>query len=191
MANSYPEHTVTPFDQQEAIALVSQLPDGSLVITPKAIGMFFPTMAQACASPAPKAAPALQKSNVEQLPVKPVSTGEDYQRKLNFYRGRVWASMKRRFMREEGITEYQAYQDIAAIECKPVTEIQMYVKFVNRITKKRVKSLRQSIVWKMHCLGLKHKEIADRFPFDLHYKTVASDIKEMKSRQNGGTQNVR
>lgn len=178
--------------EQEAVPLVSRLADGSYHIAAE----FAPVLMRGLAQKTAPQAPALVSNNVEPFPATSEEATQknnsyETQRRANFQNGRIWSSMTRRLMREEDITRYEAFQDIAEITGKPVTDIKRLVEFNNKQVKVRGKAIRQAIVWKWFCEGLNHQQIANLFPFKLHSKTVASDLKEIKQQQYGGTQNVR
>lgn len=187
MASAFGHHTANNLNQQGAVPLVSRLPDGSYHIAAEFAPVIMQGLAQVTQQPANNT-PCPAQNSVEPFPVTTEDAPEvpnqyEIQRRANFQNGRTWASLTRRLMREEAITRYKAFQDIADITGKPVTDIRRLVEFNNKYAKVRGKAIRHAIVWKWFCEGLNHQQIANRFPFKLHSKTVASDIQIMKGRQ--------
>lgn len=204
MANSCSDHTATLALLQGAVPLVSKLPNGGLYIAPEAISTFAPSFTRVTPSaPCEKHSKALvsAQNSDDQHSIALDSTSyadaevdktETRELKASFYKtGRILSSMKRRLLRENEYEQYDAVKDIEMITGRKPTDILMYIQHANKKSRDRGKAIRRAIVWKWYCQGMQQKPIAEKFGFGLSYKTVASDIKKMKSRQNGVTQNVR
>ncbi len=166
MANSYPEHTVTPIDQQEAIALVSELPDGTLIFTPRARPLFFPNMAQAPVQPSPEAAPAHQNDIYAVNKSKSLELGAEIHEELQ-------SRLK------SGEERYPAFAAIATEMNETTTDIQMYHRYyLGHLKKEKQKHYRAVII-----AGKKQKKTDKQIAVELkcNEKTIAKKRREIEA----------
>lgn len=206
MASACSDHTSPYSNQQENVALVEITPGGDLVINRAMVQSFAPNLLQQVLAGAGTPTYTYEQKgstlrNVETFPgtprehktasPKPKKDIHDHYEKAriaNFQQGRIWSSQIRRLVREQKITRYEAMQAIAQYSGRPVTDIRCLVELHNKAAKEKCRNMRQNLVWLKHLQGMNDKQIAAAL--NIHSKTVASDRREMKQRQLGGTENV-
>lgn len=198
MANASLHHTGAFHEQQqqEGVALLVLNGDGSLTVHPAAVQGVFPGLVSSLLGNGSPASLTPTLRNVEAFPGIPrganacspsptPSKTNQYDQALreNFQRGRNWASKIRRVVQATGCEPYEAMQNIATQIGVPVTDVRVLVELSNKAVRPRGKAIRRAILWKWHCEGSSHRASAERFPFPLHEKTVAADVKAMKEAQ--------
>lgn len=195
--NAWPQDNSPIPDEQASVSLVELDTKGRLIIHPELVRQIAPGLLSGLfGNPANTPKPA----NVSQFPARASNNSSEFkalhsdpyadEKRRNYKRGRLWASIVRKIMARTNASRYEAYKELAEEIGVPVTDVRLLVELSNKETRCRGTAIRRAILWKWHCEGMTHRAVAQRFPFPIHEKTVASEIAEIKKQLHGGSQNV-